>query len=91
MRPLQAVRSPWVGVHLIGPPWLKEFGAPVQLIWGYGGSTEMTTAFRRGEIEIASSCTLLLYRDYREWMKAGNAVSIFYVGKPRPNMSCFFP
>lgn len=75
--------SPGIAAHLIAVPWLKEVGAPVKLIWGYGGSTEMTTAFRRGEIEIAGSCTLLLYRDYKDWMKAGNAVPIFYVGKPR--------
>lgn len=75
--------APGIGAHLIGPPWLAELGAPVKVVWGYGGTTEMSAAFRRGETELISTCDGTFYRDYPKWAKKGNVAPIFYVGTPR--------
>jgi tripartite-type tricarboxylate transporter receptor subunit TctC len=72
--------APGIQGHNIGAPWLKELGAPIKLVWGYGGTTEMTAAFRRKELEFISSCTSTLYRDYPDWVKPDNVAPIFWVG-----------
>lgn len=75
--------APGVGAHLIAPPWLHELGAPVKIVWGYGGTAEMSAAFRRGETELMSSCAGTFFRDYPDFAKKGHVAPIFYIGKPR--------
>lgn len=73
--------APGVSAILMAAPWLKEIGAPVKVIWGYGGSSETNAAFRRGEAELIASCKGNLRRDYRDWAKRGNVAPIFWLGK----------
>lgn len=73
--------APGPGAHLIAAPWLAQLGAPIKIIFGYGGSTEMSAAFRRGETELASSCNTGLLRDYPDWVNRDHVAPIFWVGK----------
>ena len=70
--------APGVGGHLIAAPWLTELGAPIKIIWGYGGSSEMTAAFRRGETELVHLNSLM--RDYPKWAKANNIAPLYWTG-----------
>ncbi len=36
--------------------WLKDIGLPLKIIYGYGGSTEVVTAFDRGEFDVTYFC-----------------------------------
>lgn len=73
--------APGVTGVLLAVPWLKEIGAPVNVVWGYGGSTETNAAFRRGELELIASCTGNLYRDYPDWANRDNVAAIFWFGE----------
>jgi len=73
--------APGIGGHLLGGSWLYELGAPIKIVYGYGGTTETNAAFRRGETELSSSCATLLYRDYPDWITPENVAPVFWVGK----------
>jgi tripartite-type tricarboxylate transporter receptor subunit TctC len=61
--------------------WLKELGAPINTVYGYGGTTEVSAAIRRGELELSSSCASTLYRDYPDWVTPDNVSPVFWVGR----------
>ncbi len=58
-------------------------GGPFNLIYGYGGSTEIMAAFDRGEVDGTGRCgPSTAGRLYPEWIDDGRLVPIFYEAKP---------
>ena len=58
-------------------------GGPFDLIYGYGGSSEIMAAFDRGEVDGTGRCgPSTAGRLYPEWIEDGRLIPIFYETKP---------
>ena len=40
----------------IGPQFVMELGGPINMVYGYGGTSEIMAAFDRGELEALDRC-----------------------------------
>ena len=76
-----------VGVTAMGNEpvleFLQESGGPFQLLYGYGGTSDIMAAFARGKVSGTNRCspgTVDLL--YPEWIDEGRLVPLFYEKKP---------
>ena len=52
----------------VGAAWAIELGAPIRVVFGYGGSTEVRAAIDRGELESGSGGGPVSLRLFPEWV-----------------------
>ena len=59
--------------------FLESIGAPIQAVYGYGGTSEIMAAFDRGEIDATDRCSVnTVPRLYPEWLTERRLVPLFY-------------
>ena len=63
--------------------FLAQNGGPFQLLYGYGGTSDIMAAFDRGEVTGTNRCSPgTAGRLYPEWIADGRLVPLFYEKKP---------
>ena len=63
--------------------FLQQNGGPFQLLYGYGGTSDIMAAFDRGEVTGTNRCSPgTAGRLYPEWIDEGRLVPLFYEKKP---------
>ena len=63
--------------------FLQQNGGPFQLLYGYGGTSDIMPAFDRGEVTGTNRCSPgTAGRLYPEWIEEGRLVPLFYEKKP---------
>ncbi len=63
--------------------FLAQNGGPFQLLYGYGGTSDIMAAFDRGEVQGTNRCSPgTAGRLYPEWIEEGRLVPLFYEKKP---------
>jgi tripartite-type tricarboxylate transporter receptor subunit TctC len=68
----------------IGASLLELIGAPVKMVLGYSGSSEVYAAFDRGEVTAVSCTEINVPRLYPEWLTQKRLTPLFWWGAP-PN------
>lgn len=59
--------------------FLEGIGAPIEAVYGYGGTSEIMAAFDRGEIDATDRCgEATVPRLYPEWLTEQRLIPLFY-------------
>jgi tripartite-type tricarboxylate transporter receptor subunit TctC len=63
--------------------FLQSIGAPIEMVYGYGGTSEIMAAFDRGEFDATDRCSdAVVPRLYPEWATDRRLVPLFYENMP---------
>lgn len=66
----------------IGPgatkEWFKIAGLPVEVVYGYGGTSEIRAAFQRGELDLTDRCSDTDLSFVRQMIDENQLVPLFY-------------
>lgn len=63
----------------IGPQFVAELGGPINMVYGYGGTSEIMAAFDRGELEATDRCTEEnVPRLFPGWIEKQTVAPIFW-------------
>ena len=69
----------------LGPVWaVAVSGAPINVIEGYGGSSEIMAAFNRGEIDCGRGAEATVRQLYPDWITDQRLAPIFRWGREDP-------
>lgn len=79
--PLKLAGEPG-GRSSLGPFLLEHIGAPIKNIGGYGGTSEETAAFDRGELTAVTCNEATVPRLFPEWLEKKRLVPLFWWDAP---------
>ncbi len=69
-----------------GTQWLEIVGAPVKVVFGYGGTSENLAAFNRGETNLFVECNSSSARTiYPEWFDGETLIPVYWQNLPIPD------
>ncbi len=69
-----------------GTQWLELIGAPVKVVFGYGGTSENLAAFNRGETNLFVECNSSSARSiYPEWFDGETLIPVYWQNLPIPD------
>ena len=66
----------------VGAEFLEKLGAPIKMVYGYGGTSEIYAAFDRGEITGTSRCGPEATQFYPEWISDNRLVPLYWDRAP---------
>ncbi len=58
--------------------WLSLVGLPVQPVYGYGGTSELNTAFDRAELDLTDRCDEPYLSNFPHWIGQNVATPLFF-------------
>ena len=69
----------------LGPEFAEAIGGPVDIVFGYGGASEVLAAFNRDELETIQYCSgEYVPRLYPKWIEEKKVAPIFWWGAKPP-------
>jgi hypothetical protein len=62
--------------------WVKEVGYPIDVVFGYAGTSAMALAFNQGEVDATPSCRDQDLAQNPDWLDNGQLTPLFYFEQP---------
>ena len=75
------------GTGSVGAEWAALLGAPIKIVYGYGGSSERAAAISRGEIDTDTLGQRTVTNLYPEWLGANFIAQLLWWGSPEPSQA----
>jgi hypothetical protein len=63
--------------------WLALVGAPIEVVYGYGGTSEIRAAFDRKELDLTNRCGDSDLPSFPQWATDGTVTPLLYISQPQ--------